>query len=191
MKCACIFENREEFDSRPPRVVEECGYHACLRRDGDYLNHRVDHNWHVAINRHSEGKMGTGNWPSFMYEAKTIASEVPRLIRLHRDERQGKLPKIHQQCSMSNPVPVQDNRLTCCLGVECRKCPELLALEKAEMTPEQIDVAKAWTCVAHIAMKGGDTMREGYLLTTSDRMYWDNVYESLSDCSTAAREQSE
>lgn len=182
MNCACVFENREQpdFSGRPPKLIEECGYHACLRRDGDYLNHRIDHAWHVAINRASEGKIGQADWPHFMYEAKTMASEVPRLIRLHRDERQGKLPQMHKQCSMSPTVPVQDNRLTCCLGVECRKCPELLALEKADLPPEQIDVAKAWTCAVHIAMKGGDQMREGYLLTTSDRMYWDNVYASLS-----------
>lgn len=31
-----------------------------------------------------------------------------------------------------------------------------------------------------LALPKDDPMGEGYLLTTGDRMYWDNVYESLS-----------
>jgi hypothetical protein len=102
------------------------------------------------------------------------------MVYVLRLEREGKMPQQHKQCSESDPVPVQDNHLTCCLGVECRKCPELLALEKADMPPPQIDVAKAWTCAAHIVSQGGDVAGEGYLLTTDDRMYWDNVYKSLA-----------
>ena len=90
---------------------------------------------------------------------------------------------------MSPTVPVPENRLSCCLGVECRKCPELLALEKASLTPEQIDVAKAWTCVGHIASQGGDPMKKGYLLTVGDRMFWDNVYESLSQTDDGSQPQ--
>lgn len=183
MKCACEFENREEFDSRPPVVVTECGYHACLRRDGDYLNHRVDHSWHVAINQFSDfGKDQSRDWPRFMYEAKRAASEVPRMIRIHRQEREGKLEKLHQQCSHSPVEPIPENHLTCCLGVKCKECPHLLALEKApDLRPEQIDVAKAWTCAGHILMAGSryDTS-EGYILTVGDRMFWERVYENLS-----------
>lgn len=109
-----------------------------------------------------------------------MADEVPRMAYVLRLERTGALPQRHQQCSHS-PVEKIENTLTCCLGVKCRECPYLLALEKAErMTPEQIDVAKAWTCAAHIVSKGGDVAREGYILTTGDRIYWDRVYESLS-----------
>jgi hypothetical protein len=59
----------------------------------------------------------------------------------------------------------------------------LHALEKAQLTPEQIDQAKAWTCVAHILSECGpgryiDTS-EGFILTTDDRMYWDGVYANL------------
>lgn len=184
MKCACIFEERDVLDSRPPRVIEECGYHACLRRDGDYLDHRVYHEWHVAINRFSDfGRKRERDFPHFMYEAKRAASEVPRLIRLHREEREGKLPKVHQQCSRSPVEQISDNYLECCLGVKCKECPHLQALEKAELLPEQIDIAKAWTCVGHILETRGrnfvDTS-EGYLLTVGDRMFWQRVYESLA-----------
>ena len=152
----------------------------------DKFDHRAWHEWHVAINTFATPKMahkaptGKSDWPRFMYEAKTMAAEVPRMVLILRQERVGALDAMHKQCSMSPTVPVQDNHLTCCLGVECRKCPELLALDKAAMKPEEIDVAKAWTCAAHIVSKGGDTMGEGYLLTVGDRMFWDNVYSNLS-----------
>ena len=110
-----------------------------------------------------------------------MADEVPRIARLFGLERRGELPKTHKQCSMSPTVPIPENHLKCCLGVKCAECPELLALGKIERaTPEDIDLAKAWTCAAHIAGEGGDTMNEGYVLTVSDRMYWDTVCESLS-----------
>jgi hypothetical protein len=83
-----------------------------------------------------------------------------------------------------------ENHLSCCLGVKCRECPELQALDAIEGTPEQIDEAKAWTCVAHIAFSGGDVMREGYLLTVDDRMYWSRLYENLSQPNPDGPEES-
>lgn len=143
------------------------------------LKYPMNHEWHVAINKFTEDKIGKGEWPRFMYEAKTMADEVPRMVVILRLEREGKLPQRHQQCSHSPVEKVADNHLTCCLGVKCRKCPHLLALEKAAMKPEEIDVAKAWTCAAHIVSQGGDTAGEGYLLTVGDRLFWDRVYESM------------
>lgn len=141
--------------------------------------HRVDWAWHVAVNRFHDGKFGDNRSP-FMYEAKRAFQEVPRMIYWMRTERLGQMPKMHQQCSMQAPEPLPENVLTCCLGVECRKCPELLALDAADITPEQRDEAKAWTCAAHILMKGGDTMGEGYILTTGDRIFWDRTYANLA-----------
>ena len=141
----------------------------------------MNHQWHVAINKFAMGKSMTKDWPRFMYEAKDLAGESKRLVLLFQKERKGELPKIHRQCSLSAPEAINDNHLTCCLGIECRKCESLLALEKAEkVTPEQIDEMKAWTCCAHILMSGGDMANEGFILTTDDRMFWSNVYESLS-----------
>jgi hypothetical protein len=45
----------------------------------------VSHNWHVAINRFSNGKHGQNDWPKFMYEAKDAAMEVPRLALLFKN----------------------------------------------------------------------------------------------------------
>lgn len=140
-----------------------------------------DHAWHVAINNHAQSaRESAREWPRFMYEAKSAWAEVPRLTKIIGMERRGELRKDHQQCSHVTAEPVPDNHLSCCLGVECRKCPHLLALDAAKLTPEQIDEAKAWTCVGHILMSGGDTANEGFLLAVDDRMFWDRVYESMA-----------
>jgi hypothetical protein len=144
----------------------------------------LNHEWHAAVNRHSEAwRLEGKEWGAmrFMYEAKTMADEVPRMAMLFRQERENALPQTHQQCSQQAPVPVKDNHLSCCLGVKTRECKHLLALEKIERcTPDDVDAAKAWTCAAHIVSQGGDRMNEGYLLRVDDRMFWDNVHASLA-----------
>lgn len=137
------------------------------------------HKWHVSVNRHTADKRGD-DWPRFMYEAIDLFDEVPRMTLLHGRERRGELVKTTRHCSFSPTEQVRDNHLTCCLGVKCRECPHLLALDAAELTPEQIDEAKAWTCASHIASRGGDVANEGYLLTVDDRMFWDRTHASLA-----------
>lgn len=148
------------------------------------LQPTLAHEWHVAVNRRvDESRKAGEEWDniSFMYEAKTMADEVPRKVMLFGLERTKALPQTHQRCSMQAPVPVADNHLACCLGVETRKCEHLAALDRIERcTPEEADTAKAWTCAAHIVRKGGDVMGEGYLTTVDDRMFWDNVHASLA-----------
>ncbi len=147
----------------------------------DRLTYPLSQEWHAAINRHNSGKAGTVGWKNWMYEAMSMAREIPRMADLLGMERRGELPKTHQQCSLSSIEPIPDNHLRCCLGVRCDECPQLLALESMErVTPEDIDIAKAWTCAAHIVSEGGDRMNEGYIVTVSDRMYWDRVCENLS-----------
>lgn len=141
----------------------------------------ANHEWHCAINRFTEGKAGTEEWPRFMYEAKTAAAEVPRLALLFKSEREDKLDKVFQPCSCcTEKKHVVDNHLTCCLGTECRKCPYLLALDKAKLPAETRDWLKAWTCATHIIENGGDPANEGFILTVDDRMYWDRLHESLA-----------
>ena len=148
------------------------------------LDHDMQYEWHVAINVFNSNK-NPADWQSWLYDAKQIADEVPRLAMLFAAERLEQLPEIHQQCSQSTPEPVNDNHLTCCMGVKCKECPFLLALEKAQVTPEQLDEIKAWTCATHIIRESAahpnsfDTS-EGYILTEDDKMFWSNVYESLS-----------
>lgn len=156
---------------------------------GDFIKDTY-YPWHGAINRHTETLRGK-DWPRFMYDGKAAASEAERLPKLFAAEREGKLAKTFRPCACcSEGKHVVDNHLTCCLGVECRKCPHLLALEKAEgMTPEQIDQMKAWTCIAHILGSGGDTMNEGFILTVDDRMFWARVCGSLASSPPDVTEQ--
>jgi len=153
------------------------------------LKYPLEHEWHVSVNRDQETQRKAGKeWSEarFMYDAKQMADEVPRMVMLFKQERDGALPQQHKQCSMQDPVPVKDNHLSCCLGVKARECPHLLALEKIERcTPDDVDTAKAWTCAAHIVSQGGDTMNEGYMLRVDDRMFWDNVYANLSHAGDA------
>lgn len=149
------------------------------------LDHDLDYRWHRALNAFHEGRK-TGEWAHWMYEAKAAADEVARLVLLFGMERRGDLPKVHHQCSHDiQGQPVTDNHLTCALGTECRNCVFLLALDTMTGAPEDIDTAKAWTCVTHILSESGkqglmlDTS-EGFLQTVDDQMYWRNVYESMS-----------
>ena len=144
----------------------------------------VDNTWHRAVNAHADAQHQAGQpfeAHRFMYEAKKAAREVPRLALLFESERLDKLAKSFRKCACcSTGRHIVDNHLTCCLGVECRKCPHLLSLEKADLPVEQIDWLKAWTCAAHILSKGGDVANEGYILTVDDRMFWDSVSQSLA-----------
>jgi len=165
------------------------------------MGHGLDHAWHVQINGYKQvhepqpEKSADHDGKRFMYEAKDAAGEVSRLALLFGMERRRELPVIHRQCSDDHAgEPVPDNHLTCCLSVECRTCPHLAAIDRVttarnymvqpsmeEAVPdEQRDVMKAWTCVTHILMRGGDSAREGYVLTVDDRMFSSNVYDSLS-----------
>lgn len=146
------------------------------------LKYPFNHEWHVSINKAADILRDNGEkHPHYMYEAKSMADEVPRMIMLFKFERENKLPKKHQQCSRQSPEEIKDNRLTCCLGVRCSECPSLLALEQIERCEQtDIDTAKAWTCAAHIVGSGGDVAREGYLMTVGDRIFWDNVHSSLA-----------
>jgi hypothetical protein len=149
---------------------------------------RLNHDWHVALNaaifRKEPGRdhIDKHMW---MYEAKHMADEVPRMTMLFALERTGKLPAVHRQCSHSKPEQIPDNHLTCCLNVACRTCPFLAIIDTVEATPEERDEMKAWTCATHIQREAAagpnhiDTS-EGYIKTTSDQMYWERVYNSLS-----------
>ena len=138
-----------------------------------------NHEWHVAINKFAMPRRGE-DWPRFMYDAKEAYAEPNRLAILFERERTGKLRKVHKQCSLSPTVSIPENYLSCCMGKKCKECEFLAAIDQAEITPEEQDTAKAWTCVTHILQNGGDVAGEGFLLTVDDRMFWDNVYESMS-----------
>lgn len=139
------------------------------------LPREADHPWHVVINQHADATIPRDDM-RFMYEAKDCAEEVPRLALLFKMEREHALAKVHHQCSRDHEgEAVPDNHLTCCLGVKCRACPYLLAIDTVRRPAEERDVMKAWTCATHIIREGGDTAREGFV-----KMFWENVYASLT-----------
>lgn len=149
---------------------------------------RLLHQWHVQINRHHDRQRESGvPWKRWMYMAKDLADEVPRMVRLFAAERRGELAKRYVHCHHAacgnTPQALADNHLKCSLGVECRTCPHLLALEGGELTPEQLDYARAWTCAAHILAETqgeGDRSGEGWLQTVDDRMYWSRLHANLA-----------
>jgi hypothetical protein len=141
--------------------------------------------WHKNINNLSVGK----TWIGWRYLARHMAEELPRLVRLFAMERLGTLPKIHQQCSQSKPVALEDNHLSCCLGTECRKCEHLLGLKNETLSGEELDLVFAWSCIAHIAVSGDMVdSSEGFILTESDKEYWSEVYSSLASSSMEPEE---
>lgn len=163
----------------------------------------ISHEWHVALNQYDapfSSDSGTstdasGDAKGFMYDAKHLADELPRMILVFGMERRAELAKVHHQCSRdAEGEPVRDNHLTCCLGIECRACPHLAVIDRVAtrrdytvrpsvevpVTGEERDAMKAYTCAAHILSSGGDPANEGWLVTVDDRMYWDNVHRSLA-----------
>lgn len=149
-----------------------------------------DTEWHRAINAHGEDEryfpkppmlngVATANrdWPRMMHTAKRISDEVPRMVLLFQYEREGPLRDSFKMCAHDPrpATPMPDNHLACALGVQCRKCPHLLAIDRSEtMTPEAKDEAKAWTCATH------------FLLESKPDVYFEEI---VFDKSSAAFDQ--
>ena len=141
--------------------------------------------WHRAVNAFADAeRMACRDWPSFMYTAMTVADEVPRMILLFEQERKG-LPTHYKMCAHdpAPATPLPDNHFRCALGVECRKCPHLAAIEASpHMTNEAKDEAKAWTCATHILIESDGTEHyEGFLRDKSDDAHDDRVARNLCD----------
>lgn len=135
--------------------------------------------WHGALNGEGIGNQA----PHWMYTAKMIADEVPRMILLFERERKG-LPSSYKMCGHDPrpATPLPDNHLYCSLGKQCRKCPFLARIEaNAAMTNEAKDEAKAWTCATHVLLerKPEDYM-ESILRDKSDDAFDDRLARSLS-----------
>jgi hypothetical protein len=154
----------------------------------DWMTRDVAQVWHEWFNSEKDHD-------STKYSFKEMLLELMRLPRLFTLHREGKLPKVHQQCSVSKPVAIKNDKLTCCLGKNVDECPILKSLGDyfatrrtfyTSITEEQMDGVRAATCCQHILKESGmgrnhtfDTS-EGYVLTESDRMFWDNVYSNLA-----------
>lgn len=151
--------------------------------------------WHAAINEYNTANKPFQHW---LYHAKDAADEVPRLAMLFGMERNGKLAKVHHQCSHdSEGASVPDNHLSCAMGVVCRECPFLKAFDGMNVPPEQIDQIKAWTCVTHILTELGRQgelafdVSTGFVVTVDDVMYWQRVHDNLTSFNDADDEDAD
>lgn len=135
--------------------------------------------WHGALN----GKEIKDHAPHWMYTAKMISDEVPRMILLFEYERTGRLGNSYKMCSRDPrpATPLPDNHLRCALGLACRKCPFLARIDAQEgMTPEAKDEAKAWTCATHVMLESKpDVYLETILHDKSDDAFNARLVASL------------
>ncbi|NBU79139.1 MAG: hypothetical protein EBS50_08700 [Sphingomonadaceae bacterium] len=54
------------------------------------MKYPLSHEWHAAINQHQDAQRTAGKYwseASFMYEAKAMADEVPRMVMLEKIAR--------------------------------------------------------------------------------------------------------
>lgn len=134
--------------------------------------------WHAVLNGKGIGEQAV-HW---MYTAKLVADEVPRMILLFESERRG-LATHYKMCAHDPrpATPLSDNHLTCALGKQCRKCPFLARIEEHEqMTNEAKDEAKAWTCATHILLESKlDRYFESFLRDKSDDAFDARLAESF------------
>ena len=173
------------------------------RHDAARKRSAIDYLWHTWINKRQDERRAAGESHEHdLYEWKAALQEIGRLPHWLRQARTGTLPTIHQQCSHSEPEPIQGNRLVCALGEDVTRCPILVSLyahwigEIARTGPDgsqpyghasmdDCDDVAAKVCTWHIFT---ETMRrpfaidtsEGYVQDEGDRMYWRTVYEHLS-----------
>jgi len=159
---------------------------------------RVDHMWHVWINRRQDERRKAGDdvWEHDLYEFKNMLQFLEYGHEVIAKAFEGRLAKTHRQCSRQEPVEIKENTLKCCLEAQDgTTCPILLSLksvfdEHAQRPPigdysyvvhvEYLYRTMAKTCAWHIYQNSSqcDTS-EGYLLDESDRMFWRNVYDSM------------
>lgn len=136
--------------------------------------------WHGALN----GKDIRDHAPHWMYTAKMIADEVPRMILLFEQERRG-MPSSYKMCGHDPrpATPLPDNHLYCSLGKQCRKCPFLARIEaNSAMTNEAKDEAKAWTCATHVLLENKpDVYMESILRDKSDDAFDRRMIASFAD----------
>ena len=165
-------------------------------RDEGRDKREADHLWHVWMNRRNFDRKADAPHEHSLYEFKSMLDFLEYGHLRIQEAFEGKLTKIHKQCSRTEPVEINDNVLKCaCEGVDVTKCHILTDVKRTfednkshyDVPVEMLYRTMAKTCAWHtykvscgIEEKGFriDTS-EGYLLDESDRMFWSNVYESM------------
>jgi hypothetical protein len=190
---------------------------ARQRAKAGRAQHDADHVWHVWINDRQRGRP-SDKWEGSLYEFKDLLKFMRYGHQQIATAFEGRLRKVHRQCSRTAPEVIHENKLKCCLGVEVTHCPILLSLketveqQRAIVSPfdgkrpyESLDDQAMYrlmsqTCAWHIyheacGIQDGhhfhvDTS-EGHLMDISDRMYWDRLYQSLGGSDPDESEEQE
>ena len=125
--------------------------------------------------------------------------------------RRGQLRAMHQHCSHCKPEPIENNVLSCWLGQDVAKCPILDDLSGcfererqrclpdgrksyyADITDDEIFQVMGYVCTWHLLMSYVAAEKrdlpppafvdwnEGAFQDKSDRMFWSQVYDSMSN----------
>ena len=161
----------------------------------EILSHEENHRWHSWINKVSgilakENKM----LDRTVYEFKSMLDWLSYGHIKLAEAFEGRLPSIHRQCSHQPEEQIKQNMLRCAIGKNVLECPILASLKadyeehvKPPLESESLFKIMSATCAFHVMQKATamtegfrlDTS-EGYMQDTSDRMYWERVYESMA-----------
>lgn len=149
---------------------------------------------HVFINQRQEERADEGKpFEHSFYDFKAMIGEFMRLPYWLKLAFTGKLPKVHKQCSVSSEEEIEDNRLICALGKDVTSCPILKSYLKNPAGGNRRYVDMATICCWHIytndiGFKDGQERQtpridtsEGYVQDGSDRMFWRQVYQSMTE----------
>jgi hypothetical protein len=125
---------------------------------------RVSHPWHVGMNAYSDSEREANrDFPRWIYNAKHSAHEMSRAMYLFARDRE-------------KPDEAQ---LQCAMGQKCASCPILAHVEKAmtaererakfprDIDDQDVDAAKAWTCIAHI-LQTNTEVHDGAMFSTKE-----------------------
>ena len=172
------------------------------------MNDKLDHIWHVWINRRNRLDGDNPRQPSVtdppmgsMYSWKSALQTLTWTPGALKKAFTGALATQHQQCSHCKPVPVENNELRCYLGQDVTKCPILLDLQAcfkeqptclASVADDDIYEVMGAVCIWHMLAADWAQDRkdlpppafidwnESAFQDKSDRMFWENVYTSMA-----------
>lgn len=152
----------------------------------------AEHIWHVWLNRWNQ--VSDAGFDHSMYEFKSMLDFLRYGHELLRRAFTGELRTTHQQCSRTEPVEIKQNHLKCAFGKEVTECGILKSLKStfdeqtaneyySDAKPELFRIM-ANTCAWHMYTEHvrGEMLdtSEGWLQDESDRMFWRNLYDSLT-----------
>ncbi len=154
-----------------------------------------DHLWHVFMNHMNKGPE---DWDRTIYEFKRMIQWLQYGHEKIAQAFEERLPSTHKQCSHSPSEVIPENTLVCAIGKNVKECQILKDLRAvvdehkkedyyADFTEESLYKLMSLTCSWHILNKATgmtnafslDTS-EGFMLDTSDRMFWERTYRNMA-----------